>query len=65
MQDLLGFRVTTYFSDDLKIVIDLCEKIFKKVELVYDERTTEIFKPLRNNMICKIPVDESKIFYEL
>lgn len=62
MQDLIGFRVTTYFSDDLKIVVDLCEKIFGKIELVYDEPNTEVFKPLRKNMICRMPKDESDIF---
>ena len=44
MQDLIGFRVTTYFNDDLKIIVDLCEKLFGKEELVYDEPDTEIFK---------------------
>jgi len=65
MQDLIGFRITTYFSDDLKIVVDLCEKLFKKIELVYDEPNTEVFKPLRKNMICQIPGEENIIFNEI
>jgi len=32
MQDLIGFRITTYFFDDLHIVIELCEKLFDKLE---------------------------------
>lgn len=65
MQDLVGFRITTYFSDDVKIVVDLCDKIFEKVELVYDEPSSEVFKPLRKNMICRMPKYESTLFKEL
>lgn len=65
MQDLVGFRVTTYFSDDVKIVVDLCEKIFGKVELVYDEPSSEVFKPLRKNMICRMPEYEKRVFEEM
>ena len=65
MQDLIGFRITTYFSDDVKIVVDLCEKIFGKVELVYDEPSSEVFKPLRKNMICRMPECETVVFEEM
>lgn len=65
MQDLIGFRVTTYFNDDLKIIVDLCEKLFGKEELVYDEPDTEIFKPLRKNMVCKFPQEQSDYFGEI
>jgi putative GTP pyrophosphokinase len=65
MQDLIGFRVTTYFSDDVKIVVDLCEKIFGKVELVYDEPSSEVFRPLRKNMICRMPQFETSVFEEM
>lgn len=65
MQDLIGFRITTYFSDDLRIVVDLCEKLFGKIELVYDEPNTEVFKPLRKNMICRMPDEQTKIFTEI
>ncbi|MES2458054.1 MAG: hypothetical protein V4594_21025 [Bacteroidota bacterium] len=64
MQDLIGFRVTTYFSDDLKIVVDLCKKVFDVVELVYDEPSSEVFKPLRKNMICRLPEFENNLFHE-
>ena len=65
MQDLFGFRITTYFSDDVKILVDLCEKIFGKVELVYDEISSEVFRPLRKNMICRMPEYETGFFEEL
>jgi len=65
MQDLIGFRITTYFNDDLKIVVDMCEKLFEKVELIYDEPNTEVFKPLRKNMICRMPEEEKEIFADI
>jgi putative GTP pyrophosphokinase len=65
MQDLIGFRITTYFSDDVKIVVDLCEKIFGKVDLVYDEPSSEVFKPLRKNMVCRMPKYETEVFMEM
>lgn len=65
MQDLIGFRITTYFTDDLKIVVDLCQKLFEKVELVYDEPDAEVFKPLRKNMICRMPNEIKGIYQEI
>lgn len=65
MQDLIGFRIITYFNDDLKIIVDLCEKLFGKIELIYDEPDTEIFKPLRKNMVCKFPKEQSEYFDEI
>lgn len=65
MQDLIGFRITTYFHDDLKIIVDLCQRLFEKIELVYDEPDTELFRPLRKNMVCKFPIDEEKLFSDV
>lgn len=64
MQDLIGFRITTYFSDDLKIVVDLCRKIFEVVDLEYDAPKIEEFKPLRKNMVCRMPAEENGFFHE-
>lgn len=65
MQDLIGFRITTYFSDDLKIVVDLCKKLFDVVNLEYDTPKAEEFKPLRKNMVCRMPDEQNGIFQEL
>ncbi|MBF0694170.1 MAG: RelA/SpoT domain-containing protein [Flavobacterium sp.] len=64
MQDLIGLRITTYFNDDLKIVVDICKKLFGHIELIYDEPEVDIFRPLRKNMICKFPPELSQIFEE-
>jgi putative GTP pyrophosphokinase len=58
MQDLIGFRITTYFSDDVKIVVDLCEKIFGKVELIYDEPSSEVFTNLQAH--CQSPTKPTR-----
>lgn len=65
MQDLVGFRITTYFNDDLKIVKEMCQKLFEVVELVFDYPNSEEFRPLRKNMICRIPKDENEYYAEL
>lgn len=65
MQDLIGFRITTYFNDDVRIAVDICNKLFEKVELVYDEPDIDVFKPLRKNMICKFPKEVLQVFYDM
>lgn len=65
MQDFFGFRVATYFNDDLEIVVGLCENLFQKEELVYDEPKAEEFRPLRKNMICRLPADLLKTYDEV
>jgi putative GTP pyrophosphokinase len=62
MQDLIGFRITSYFNDDIPIVVKICESLFEVVELVYDTPSSEVFKPSRLNMICRMPKSESNIF---
>lgn len=65
MQDLFGFRITTYFSDDLKIAIDICQKLFEVVDFKYDIPNAVEFKPLRKNMVCRIPKEEDEYFNDL
>lgn len=65
MQDLIGFRVTTYFNDDISIVVSICQKLFIPIELVYDEPEPEVFRPLRKNMICRLPEDLKEILSDL
>lgn len=65
MQDLVGFRITTYFNDDILPIIKICTSIFEKVDLVYDQPESDIFKPLRKNMICQLPPELKSTFTEL
>lgn len=65
VQDLIGFRIVTYFNDDIKPIIDLCQKKYIIEELVYDNPDAESFKPLRKNMICKLPEKLSEILNEI
>ena len=65
MQDIIGFRITTYFSDDVSILIDYFSSYFDKIELQFDSSDKEAFKPLRKNLICKMNKEDFKIFNDL
>lgn len=61
MQDIFGIRVVLYFVDDIKIVHEILSSIFE--ERVDDSKTNDLdeekykdtFKPVRYNLIYKIP----------
>ncbi len=63
VQDIIGLRITTYFYDDVQILWDIFSKLFV-VDQVYDQEEATIFKPLRKNMVCKIPIRYLKVFQE-
>ncbi|MDR0683228.1 MAG: RelA/SpoT domain-containing protein [Dysgonamonadaceae bacterium] len=65
MQDVIGFRITTYFNEDVKVLVDYFSTCFKKVDLQYDKPESEVFKPLRKNLVCRIKGDNLEIFEEL
>lgn len=65
MQDLIGLRITTYFIDDVEIAVKICEKVFNKVDMVYDRPGSEVFSPVRKNMTCKMPSAELKYFTDM
>lgn len=65
MQDLLGFRVTLYFSDDVQLfrAILKSEKYFHSESAnIYD---TETFCPQVLNIICHIPDELIDDFHEI
>lgn len=57
MQDVIGFRITTYFNEDIKILVDYFLNYYEKVDLQYDEPKTNEFNPLRKNLVCRMPKD--------
>ncbi|MDR1198314.1 MAG: RelA/SpoT domain-containing protein [Prevotellaceae bacterium] len=65
MQDIIGFRITTYFNEDIKILIDYFSSCFEKIDLQYDEPKTNEFNPLRKNLVCRMSGDALKYFEEL
>jgi len=64
VQDVIGFRITTYFIDDVKLLWDYFLKKFEEVSKEYDVATADIFKPLRKNLTCRMAESNSLIFNE-
>lgn len=65
VQDIIGFRITTFFIDDVKMLWDYYFAKTNRVDDEYDTAVSDIFKPLRKNLICKMTDEDSKIFEEL
>jgi len=57
LQDVLGIRITVYFSDDENIAIDLVKKIFIEIPEAHsiDKVDGERFGPIRCNLVFRIP----------
>src|SRR5260370_18015187 len=55
IQDLLGLRVVLYFGDDCAYVQRVADRLYKRVESVIDAHETDVFGPVRFNMICRLP----------
>lgn len=65
VQDILGFRITTYFYDDVKILWDIFHEKYQVVDEEYDKEKVDIFAPLRKNMVCQMPKELSSIYEDL
>ena len=65
IQDIIGFRITTYFIDDVKLLWDFFSNKFEKVDEMYDPTPVDIFKPLRKNLVCRMNTKDNQIFKEI
>ena len=66
VQDIIGFRITTYFHDDVKILYGIFFRSkYQIVNEEYDKEKVDIFAPLRKNMVCKMPKELSIIHQSL
>lgn len=65
VQDIIGFRITTFFIDDVKMLWDYFFSKYDRVDDEFDKADADIFKPLRKNLICRMNEENSKIFAEL
>lgn len=65
VQDIIGFRITTFFIDDVKMLWDYFFAKTNRVDDEYDKADTDIFKPLRKNLICRMTDEDSETFEEL
>ncbi|GMU87165.1 MAG: hypothetical protein AMXMBFR48_24060 [Ignavibacteriales bacterium] len=64
IQDLIGFRITTFFYEDLLIIAELCKKNFNVIDFVNDKPTDDQFCPQRRNMICELPHDLKQTYLD-
>jgi len=62
VQDMIGFRITTYFIDDVELLWDYFSEKYQVVDKEYDVSTSDVFKPLRKNLICRFSAENSGIF---
>ncbi len=68
VQDICGFRVTTYFIEDVKLLWDIFERKYEKVDEANDiitQANKEVFKPVHKNLVCRMEDNNSKILKEL
>lgn len=62
MQDVIGFRIVTYFEDDVRLVADHFCNFFVQDNFQYDEPKDNEFKPLRKNLVCRLQGSNLKDF---
>lgn len=65
IQDLVGIRITTYFEDDVDLLIDYVGARLDKVALEIDKLDVGEFRPIRKNMVCSLSQSEFEIFQSL
>lgn len=65
MQDVIGFRIVTYFYDDVKLLFDFFRKRLNEVGFEFDEAKTNVFEPLRKNLVCRFENENETRFNDL
>lgn len=64
MQDAFGYRIITYFYDDLQIILKHFKRKFDFVDETIDIPNLTEFKPKRTNLIFKLPQSCLEVFEE-
>lgn len=64
MQDLIGVRIALYFKDDIDLCIEIIKNNYIVLEIVRDEERTDLFSPVRLNIVCKMPTEICDNFSE-
>jgi ppGpp synthetase/RelA/SpoT-type nucleotidyltranferase len=65
MTDIIGFRITTYFNDDVNIISDYFEQKLSIFDNNYDELKPNVFEPIRKNLTCNMEAGHCRLFDEL
>ena len=64
IQDIVGIRIVTYFYEDVELLWNICAKMFTVVDTATAEITESNFQPLRKNMVCQMPNDQTQMLHE-
>jgi len=68
VQDICGFRITTYFIEDVKLLWDIFERKYKKVAESNDLITQDnlsVFQPVHKNLVCRMSDADTSILNEI
>ena len=65
IQDMIGIRITLYFSDDESIVVKLLRNKFKLDNKDIDKFEEDTFRPKRLNLVFEMPEFERDVFNEV
>ncbi len=57
IQDIIGVRVMTYFSEDIDVLIDYFTTIFDVISMEHDYPEQNQFNPVRINLVCRMQGD--------
>lgn len=55
MQDLIGVRIALYFKDDVDLCVSIIKNNYSIIEIVRDEEDSDTFRPMRLNIVCRMP----------
>ncbi|MFR0678789.1 hypothetical protein [Dysgonomonas mossii] len=62
MQDVIGFRIVTYFEEDVRLIAEYFKNYFKQEDFKYDSPKDNEFNPLRKNLVCRLEGSNLKDF---
>lgn len=62
IQDVIGLRIMTYFSEDINVLIDYFSSIFDVVNMEHDDLDTLQFNPVRINLVCRMQNEQLEEF---
>lgn len=68
VQDIIGFRITTYFIEDVKLLWDIFERKYEKIDEANDRINKEnfkVFEPVHKNMVCRMKNTDSATLSEI
>lgn len=62
IQDIIGIRIMTYFTEDINVLIDYFISIFDVINLEHDYPDQNGFNPVRINLVCRMQDDQLSEF---